>query len=725
MTLDRTHRRPWSGLLSVVVLAVALVLTGCDSNDNDDDMDEEMEPQTIAELASNQDNLSTLADALSEDLAETLGNEDETFTVFAPVNSAFANIDADELTSNEELLTEVLTYHVVSGQALTSDDIEDGASVETVEGGSLTFSVSDGTVQVNNATVTSADIEGSNGVVHLIDGVMLEGVDAVDRAVLTPQLSTLASAVNAAGLAADDSPLRGDEPLTVFAPVDAGFEGLDLDALTNSSDILNRVLPYHVISGQRITSDQISSGESPATLEGGTINIGTDDGVTVNGIPVNTTDIQTENAVIHLIDAPMLQRLDIVQRASVTEALSTVADAVETAGLAGSDSPLRDDNNPVTVFAPLNPAFESIDADELTSNTDLLTEVLTYHVVDGAVTSDQLSSGSVETLEGGSVDVQVGDDGVTVDGVPVSTTDVQVRNGVVHLIDGLLLQGIDAVDRAVLTPQLSTLASAIDAAGLAASDSPLRGDGPLTIFAPVDAGFEGLNLDALTGNTDLLTRILQYHVISGQRITSDQISSGESPATLEGGTITIGTDDGVTVNGIPVNTTDVQTENAVIHLIDGVLLRRINAVERASITTAFSTLTDLVGQAGLADALSGPGPDGEDGITVFAPTNDAFLDALDTNDNGEIDDGEVPSDSELESLLQYHVVDDVYFAGDVPTMETPLETLEGSDVTVIRDGSSVTLNPSNEAASVAAPDVDVTNGVIHGIDTVLSIPSSN
>ena len=576
--------------LVVGLLAFALVLVGCDSNGGGGNDDMPDETSTITELAAGQDNLSTLVGALeTAELDDDLADEDQTFTVFAPVNSAFENIDADELTGNSELLSEVLTYHVVPGQAIASGDIQDGQTVTTLEGDTLRFSVDGNSVQVNGASVTTADLQASNGVVHVIDEVMLETVDAVDRAVLTPQLSTTAAAIQAAELAEDDSPLR-DQKLTLFAPVDGSFANLELNTLTSETELLARILQYHVVPGTRIASGQISGGETPGTLEGGTLNIAVDNGtVTVNGIPVTTTDIETENATIHLIDGVLLQRIDVVERASITKGLGTLADAVETAGLG----------------------------------------------------------------------------------------------------------------------------------------SALKGDGPFTIFAPVDSAFADYNLDVLTNDTDLLGRVLKYHAISGQAITSGQLSSGESPQTLEGGTITIDlSGNGVTLNGAAtVTVTDIQVRNGVIHLIDDVLLQRTNAVERASVTPAFSILTDLVGQAGLANALSGPGPDGEDGITVFAPTNDAFLAALDDNDNGEVDDSEVPSNAE--NLLKYHVVDDVFFASDVPTSETPLPTLEGSDVTVVRDGNAVTLNPNAEASSVIAPNVDVSNGVIHGLDRILSIPSSS
>jgi len=722
-----SFRLPGVRGLCLGLLAVALVLAGCDSEGTE--VPDVSEDNTVADVVAASQNTGTLESALQQaGLVEALDDSSQSFTVFAPNDAAFGNVDAGELTANDALLEEVLTYHVVP-QAINAGDIQDGQTVTTLEGDTLRFSVDGGTVQVNGATVTRADIEATNGVVHKIDGVLLETVDVVDRAVLTPELSTLAAAVDAAGLAGSDSPLR-NSTLTLFAPTNSAFEGVNVDALTSNSEILSRTLNYHVIAGQRIGSGDLASGESPATLEGGTIDIDLSGEVpTLNGVPVSTTDIRTENGVVHLIDGVLLQRLDIVQRATVTSALSTLAGAVEaSSALSASDSPLRNES-PVTVFAPVNSAFQDVDVDELVGNTDLLNEVLTYHAVDGAVTSDQLQSGSVPTLEGGSVAVNVTDTSVTVDDVPVTTTDIRTRNGVVHLVGDVLLRGVDAVDRTVLASPLSTTQAAIEAAGLAGPNSPLRGDGPLTIFAPLNSGFDGLEVGELTGQTDLTGRVLQYHVISGQRIGSGDLANGETPQTLEGGTITVaGVGDEsapVTLNGVPVAVTDIQTENAVIHLIDGVLLQEINAVERATITANFSILQQLVGEAGLADALSGPGPDGEDGLTVFAPTNDAFLAALDANGNGEIGLGELPSDSELEALLKYHVLDDVFFAADVPTTETPLPTLEGSDVTVVRDGSAVTLNPGAEASSVVAPDVDVSNGVIHGIDTVLQIPAAN
>jgi uncharacterized surface protein with fasciclin (FAS1) repeats len=125
-------------------------------------------------------------------------------------------------------------------------------------------------------------------------------------------------------------------------------------------------------------------------------------------------------------------------------------------------------------------------------------------------------------------------------------------------------------------------------------------------------------------------------------------------------------------------------------------------------------------QAGLDDDLNGSGP-----FTVLAPTNQAFLDALDANDNGQIDGNEVPSQSQLESILTYHVIAGQAVESSAISDGQSVETLEGSDVTFGVSGGTITVNPSADNATVAAPDVQVSNGIIHGIDTVLTPPSGS
>ena len=133
--------------------------------------------QDIVALAQSTPDLSTLVDAVTAaDLAGTLQG-DGPYTVFAPTNDAFSAVGDDTLDqllapAGKEQLTDVLTYHVVPGE-LTADALENGQELETVQGGSLRVRVSDGEVTVGGATVSQPDVEASNGVVHVIDGVLL------------------------------------------------------------------------------------------------------------------------------------------------------------------------------------------------------------------------------------------------------------------------------------------------------------------------------------------------------------------------------------------------------------------------------------------------------------------------------------------------------------------------------------------------------------------------
>jgi uncharacterized surface protein with fasciclin (FAS1) repeats len=176
------------------ILAAALVLLvggvaacgGDDDNDNNNDAaTEQPEPQAndmaqqpdIVALAQDTPDLETLVEAVvAAELAATL-QEPGPYTVFAPTNEAFAEVDdLDQLLQprNRDQLAEILTYHVVAGEVRAAD-LEDGQTVETVQGETLEITIDGDTVEVNDATVVEADVEASNGVVHVIDAVLVPG----------------------------------------------------------------------------------------------------------------------------------------------------------------------------------------------------------------------------------------------------------------------------------------------------------------------------------------------------------------------------------------------------------------------------------------------------------------------------------------------------------------------------------------------------------------------
>jgi uncharacterized surface protein with fasciclin (FAS1) repeats len=273
-------------------------------------------------------------------------------------------------------------------------------------------------------------------------------------------------------------------------------------------------------------------------------------------------------------------------------------------------------------------------------------------------------------------------------------------------------------------PVLSTLNTALQEAGL---DEQLENnESGLTVFMPQNTAFDAVEVNELTlpQNEDILTDVLSYHVVPEVvkiEEGSNPIQPGtqETYPTLEGGTVTIRVAEGggVTVNGVSISNPDVDAANGVAHVADGVLLESLDAVDRAAVAPQFSILRRLIGEAGLEETLRGPGPNADDGLTVFAPSDEAFLAALDANGNGRVDDSEVPNN--LGDILAHHVVDGEIFASDIPSGGTSAPTLEGTEVTATATGDGVTIDSGDEVATVAAPDVRIENGVVHGIDTVL------
>ncbi|PSQ78546.1 MAG: hypothetical protein BRD35_00955 [Bacteroidetes bacterium QH_7_62_13] len=258
---------------------------------------------------------------------------------------------------------------------------------------------------------------------------------------------------------------------------------------------------------------------------------------------------------------------------------------------------------------------------------------------------------------------------------------------------------------------LSSLEGAVAEAGLVGT---LEDGGPFTVFAPTNDAFSPAIDPSL--NQQVVEKVVRHHVID-EEVTSDDLSDGDMKTPLAGDALTFGVEDDVlsTVNRATVTNDGASASNGVVHVVDNLL---IDALDRATLTPRFTIFARLVKEADQEGVFRGAGAN--DGRTIFAPTDEALLTALDSDGSGEIESDEIPSDAD--DILQYHVLDSVFFAEDAPTSETTVETLEGSDVTVVRDeeSGSVTINPGDENAAVTTADVEVDNGVIHGINAVLT-----
>lgn len=261
-----------------------------------------------------------VAAVTAAELVDTLKGEGP-FTVFAPTDDAFAalpegTLDSLLLPESKQALTDILLYHVVAGKVM-AEDVVSLESAETVLGKDVAVKTDMGNVYINDAQVIITDIETSNGVIHVIDAVILPPSEEeammektiVDIAVEDGRFNTLVAAVTAAELA---ETLSGEGPFTVFAPTDDAFaalpEGtLDSLLLPESKQALTDILLYHVVSGKVMAADVVGL-ESAPTVLGQDIAITVSDGnVFLNDtIQVIITDIEASNGVIHVIDAVLL-----------------------------------------------------------------------------------------------------------------------------------------------------------------------------------------------------------------------------------------------------------------------------------------------------------------------------------------------------------------------------------------------------------------------------------
>jgi uncharacterized surface protein with fasciclin (FAS1) repeats len=391
-------------------------------------------------------------------------NGDGPFTVFAPTDAAIVALtEVLEITAEELLalpnLGDILQYHVVAASAF-STDLSDGQMIGTLQGSDVTVTMNMDGVFINEAMVTVADIAADNGVVHVIDAVLLPPAPVsntvVDIIVNSEDHTVLEAAVLAADLA---GALSAEGPFTVFAPTDAAFTAL-MEALEVSAEELlafeglTDVLLYHVVGAQALAAD-LSDGQEITTLLDQDVTITINGmGVFVNQAMVTVADIVADNGVVHVIDAVLLPELDenlpetVVDIIVASEVHTLLEAAVVAAGLVDALS----GEGPFTVFAPTDDAIValtealSITAEELLALPNL-GEILQYHVVAADAFAEDLSDGQLlTTLLGQDVTVSISDAGVMINDAMVIVADLEAENGVVHVIDAVLLPPASNLD---------------------------------------------------------------------------------------------------------------------------------------------------------------------------------------------------------------------------------------------------------------------------------------
>ena len=417
--------------------------------------------------------------AANPDILKKLSGEKE-YTVFAPTDAAFGSLleelglTAEQLLSDKALVSRVLRYHIARG-SFEATEVLAKERIRTLQGGSL-FQSGGVLTDANGRTanIVATDILASNGVIHVIDRVVLPkpkggtdtGNSILDVAVAanaeTGEFSILIAALEAANPALVKR-LDSKRDYTVFAPTDEAFLalldelGLTAEQLLDDKALVTRVLRYHIARG-KLDSAAVLGSERIRTLQGGWLFQNSGVLTDVNGRTANivTPDIQASNGVIHVIDRVVLPKLKGVdmEETILDVALAANAESGEfsilIAALEAADPNLLkrlDGKKEYTVFAPTDAAFQALlnelglTAEQLLSDRALVTKVLRYHIVRGELESTEvLAEERIRTLQGGTLSQAGGiltdENGRT---ATITAVDIQASNGVIHVIDRVVL----------------------------------------------------------------------------------------------------------------------------------------------------------------------------------------------------------------------------------------------------------------------------------------------
>ncbi|WP_261375528.1 fasciclin domain-containing protein [Pseudoalteromonas neustonica] len=437
-----------------------------------------------------------------------------------------------------------------------------------VNGQNIALSLNGDTLLVNTSTVTMTDIETDNGIIHVIDAVLMPKEvsetaptkNIVETAQQAGNFSTLLTALDVAGLTAALS--DNSKEYTVFAPTDAAFEAVGskmINTLLANPDVLGNILKQHVLTGSIDSVTAMSlNGQSAETLLGNTlpISINADTNILMfGGANVVITDIKTTNGIVHVIDSV------IVADVALPESFGTIADVASENGsfttllaalsATGLDALVSDPTSTFTVFAPTDAAFAALGQDTidaLLADTDTLRDILLYHVVadanvlsDAAATIANSENNKVEMANGDMAALSYVDSSLFINDAAVTTANVTADNGVIHVLNKVIMPPAEVgtptktiATVATETSALSTLVTALQAAGLVDTFNDTTKS--FTVFAPTNAAFSKIptaDLNALLADTTALTGVLTQHVLAAQVGSTDAFAAnGKMVTTL-------------------------------------------------------------------------------------------------------------------------------------------------------------------------------------------------
>ena len=544
-----------------------------------------------------------------------------------------------------------------------------------------------------------------------------EDLNLVELAQSDENFSTLVSVIEDLGL--EETLTSGD--FTVFAPTNAAFEALPdgvLESLTDEQ--LLDIIQFHVTEGS-VPSSALGAQQDVEMLnEENTLVQSSAAGVVVNGSSnVVEADLEATNGFIHGIDEVLLPSAirialgqpNLVDVAQEDGRFETLIGLVEDVGLTTTLQYL----GPYTAFAPTDDAFTALfeEVDPSTLTTEQLTFILTYHVIsgDGIASGDLAAEQAVESAAEELLYITSNEEsGVTVNGnASVIDADVDASNGIVHVVDNVLLPNafLNTVQVAQKNYNFTTLVDLIVQADLAETVATTE----LTVFAPTNEAFETLftEVDPASLSAAQLEEIILYHTIPGATIASGDLQAQQAVPSTTDENLYITVDGDVVVNGnSTVVTADVASNNGIIHAVDTVLMPNafVDVPAIAQKNYDLSTLVGLLIDNNLVGTLQGDGP-----FTVFSPTNAAFEAISDVVST--------LTPEQIVEVLTYHVLEANVESGDIVPPQT-VTMLNQQDITIdVVEGAVTITDAAGGTATVTLADQVGTNGVVHIIDAVL------
>uniref|UniRef100_A0A673J7Z3 Periostin n=1 Tax=Sinocyclocheilus rhinocerous TaxID=307959 RepID=A0A673J7Z3_9TELE len=503
--------------------------------------------------------------------------------------------------------------------------------------------------------------------------------------------------------------IEGAGSYTFFAPSNDAWDLLDPEvrnALVSNVNIeLYNALHYHMVNKRLLTKD-LKNGMTATSMYNDLnllINHYSNGVVTVNCARIIHGNQVATNGVVHVIDRVIKavgnSIQDVIEVDDDLSTLSTVATAsglIEKLGQPGH----------FTLFAPTNDAFDKLDRevlDRLMEDKNSLQALLNYHLLNSIQCSEAIMAGtSYETLEGSNIEIGCDGDSLTVNGIKmVLKKDIVTTNGVIHLIDQVLMPNSAKQVMELVGQSQGTFSDMLTELGLSAA---MRPQAEYTLLAPVNAAF---NDEVMSMDQSFLKIILENHILKNKIVLS-QLYNGQRLETLAGKFLRVFIyRTAVCIENACLIRGSKEGSNGALHLMKTLITPAESSMYQLLVKNgAFKIFLSLTEAAGLTDLLKQEGD-----FTLFAPTDEAFAGL------SERDLSLLKSDvNALRAILLYHFSNGIFIGEGLETGVTNLlKTLQGSNLKVLYANESMQVN------TVKVPDSDLmaTNGVIHFVRTLL------